>query len=173
MFAELGELFGWLLIVSFGCTLLNYIVKFINKKWGKKISANDFGKKVMKLLMTIFVRNHRYFGILTAVLLITHFTIQFSQFGINLTGLLAAALIILQVVLGIYATRAHRPRKGVWFISHRSIAILIVLGISLHLLVPYALNNALLKNSTATAQTTVTTSNQISFTKDDLAGRII
>ena len=173
MFKELGELFGWLLVVSFGCTLLNYCVKFINKKWGKNISANAFGKKTMKLLMTVFVRNHKYFGLLTAVLLITHFTIQFSQFGINLTGLLAAALIILQVALGIYATRAHRPRKGMWFVTHRLIAVLIILGIALHVLVPYALNNALLNNSTAAAQSTVqtteTTNNATSFTKADLA----
>ncbi|PKM74765.1 MAG: hypothetical protein CVU92_04875 [Firmicutes bacterium HGW-Firmicutes-17] len=119
--------------------------------------------------MTVFVRNHKFFGLLTALLLIAHFTVQFSQFGINLTGLLAAALIILQVTLGIYATRTHRPRKGVWFLTHRSIAVFIVLGIALHLLAPYVLNNALIKNTATTVQASQTTSNSTSFTKDDLA----
>lgn len=168
MFEEFGGLLGWLLIGSFVCTLLNYCVKFVNKKWGKKISTNDFGKKTMKLLMTIFVRNHRFFGVLTAVLLIAHFAIQFSQFGINLTGVLAAVFIMVQVALGIYANLAHKPRKGIWFITHRTIAILIVAGIGFHLIAPYTLNNALIKNSTAVAQSTETT-NLSSFTKDDLA----
>lgn len=173
MFEEFGGLFGWLLIVSFGCTLLNYCVKFANKKWGKKISANDFGKKLMKLLMTIFVRHHKFFGLLTAALLITHFAIQFSRFGISVTGLLAAALIISQASLGIFATLAHRPRKGAWFVAHRTIAILIIFGIAFHLLAPYALNSILPKSSTALAQSTIATSNQTSsqtsFTKDELA----
>jgi len=169
MFKEFGELFGWILIGAFICTLLNYCVKFINKKWGKKISANDFGKKAMKLLMKIFVRNHRFFGVLTAVLLIAHFAIQFSQFGINLTGFLAAAFIILQVTLGIYANLTHKPRKGAWFVAHRLIAILIVFGIAFHLLAPYSLNNAIIKNSSAVVQSTETTSNLTRFTKDDLA----
>lgn len=45
MFKELGELFSWLLIVSFECTLLNYGVKFINKNWGKNNSAMLLIKK--------------------------------------------------------------------------------------------------------------------------------
>ncbi|AFA49918.1 cytochrome b5 domain-containing protein [Acetobacterium woodii] len=174
MLKEFGELLGWLLIISFGCTLLNYLIKLINKKWGKKISAHDFGKKTMKLLMTVFVRNHKYFGLLTALLLISHFAIQFSQFGINLTGALAATLIITQVALGFYANRTHKPRKGAWFVSHRLIAILIVLGIAFHVLAPYTLNNALLNNTSTPVQSTETTTNTntttaTSFTKDELA----
>lgn len=169
MLKEFGELLGWLLIISFGCTLLNYFIKFINKKWGKKISANAFGKKTMKLLMTVFVRNHKYFGLLTAILLVSHFTIQFSQFGINLTGALAAILIIFQITLGFYANLTHKPRKGAWFVIHRLIAILIVLGIAFHVLAPHTLNNALLNNASTTIQTTTNTTTATTFTKDELA----
>lgn len=31
MFSELGGLFGWLIVISFGGTLLNYIIKFVFK----------------------------------------------------------------------------------------------------------------------------------------------
>jgi len=176
MFVELGGFFGWLLIGAFGCTLLNYLVKFVNKKWGKTISGSSFGKKAMKLLMTVFVRNHRFFGFLTAALLLTHFGIQFSRYGINLTGSLAATLIISQVGLGIYATRAHKPRKGTWFVTHRLIAVLIILGVSLHLLAPYALNSLLPQPTTTAVQSTAidtpstAADRQLTrFTKDDLA----
>lgn len=176
MFEELGGFFGWLLIGAFACTLLNYLVKFVNKKWGKTISSNSSGKKTMKLLMTVFVRNHKFFGFLTAALLLTHFTIQFSRYGINLTGALAAILIISQVSLGIYATRAHKPRKGAWFVAHRLIAVLIILGIFLHLLAPYSLNRILLQPATSAVQSTETdTQSTVAdrqltrFTKDELA----
>lgn len=176
MFEELGGFFGWLLIGAFAGTLLNYLVKFVNKKWGKAISGSSFGKKTMKLLMTVFVRNHRFFGFLTTLLLLAHFTIQFSRYGINLTGSLAATLIIAQVSLGIYATRAHKPRKGVWFVAHRLVAVLIILGIFLHLLAPYALNSLLPQSATTAVQSTTidTPSTEADsqlkrFTKDDLA----
>lgn len=168
MFDEFGGLFGWLLVLAVVGTILNYFVKVVNKKWGKKISSNDSGKKVMKLLMKIFVRNHKYFGLLTAVLLTAHFAIQFAQYGINLTGSLAAAFIILQVALGIYANHTHKPRKGVWFVAHRIVAVLIVLAIVLHLLVPYALNNAVTKDSPTDTQSEDTSNLKI-FTKDELA----
>lgn len=172
MFEELGELFGWLLIIAFGCTLLNYFIKFVNKKWGKQLSKSDFGKKVMKLLMTVFVRNHRYFGMLTAVLLIAHFSIQFSRFGINLTGLLAASLMIVQVILGIYARAANKPRKGPWFVAHRSIAVLIILGIGFHLLAPFTLNTVIGASTgdvSTTSQSVEINNYQKRFTKDELS----
>ena len=49
MFSELGELFGWLIVISFGGTLLNYIIKFIFKfLQKKKIKKYD---AIMKILM--------------------------------------------------------------------------------------------------------------------------
>lgn len=81
---------------------------------------------------------------------------------------MAATLIILQVTLGIYANLAHKPRKGGWFVAHRIVAFLIILGISLHLLAPYALNNDLTKDL-PTATQSADTSNLKTFSKDELA----
>jgi predicted heme/steroid binding protein len=133
---EFGGLFGWLIIISFGGTILNYIIKFINRKWGKKISGSAGGKKTLGLLMKIFVRNHKIFGFATVLFLLLHFISQFTRFGINLTGALAACILLLQVFLGMYAVQAKKPRKGLWFILHRTIAFLLLLAISLHLLLP-------------------------------------
>lgn len=140
MFEELGELLGWLLIVAFGGTLFNYCLKFVNKRFGNHISASHNSKKIMKFLMMIFVRNHKYFGFATIFFLITHFIIQFSQSGINITGSIAAVIMICEVGLGIYANVKNKPRKGIWFFAHRMIAIFLILGIILHLIVPDALN---------------------------------
>ncbi len=141
MFKEFGGLFGWLIIVAFGGTILNYIIKLINRRFSKKIATNPVAKRVMKVLMTIFVRNHKYFGFATAVMLLAHFIIQFYFIGLSVSGVIAAVLLILQVGLGIYATLKKKPRKGVWFITHRLIAVLLILGTDLHLVNPYGLNN--------------------------------
>lgn len=155
MIYRLGGLFGWLLVIAFAGTILNYILKAVNKKWGKKISANPAGSTFMKLLMKIFVRNHKYFGFAAGFLLILHFLVQFTNVGLNLTGGLAALLMLCQLLLGIYATAAKRPRKGLWFWIHRLIAVLLILGIALHLLAPYAFSIRTQKNvpeSAAAAQ---------------------
>ena len=135
-----GEVFGWLLVISLVGTIMNYCVKFINKRFGKNAGPDSLFKKCMKILMTIFVRNHRYFGLAAVILLMIHFLIQFFTYGLNLTGGLAAGLLLIQVILGWNANKNKKPRKGAWFVIHRSIAVLIVLAVILHLTLPYSLN---------------------------------
>lgn len=168
MFRELGGLFGWLLVIAFGGTILNYCLKFVNKKWGKMISGNENGKKVMKLLMTIFVKNHKYFGFFTVVLLLAHFYLQFTISGINWTGVVAALLMVLQVILGIYANVRKRPRKGAWFVMHRTIAVLIIAAIAYHLIAPYAINSALGSGNSSSVSAQDTTGLPV-FTSTQLA----
>ncbi|MDK2807999.1 MAG: hypothetical protein PWP24_733 [Clostridiales bacterium] len=163
MLYEIGGLFGWLLIIAYVGTMLNYVIKFVKKNWGKRISSTEQGKKFLNLLMKVFVRNHKYFGFAAAFFLILHFAIQFSTFGFNPTGAIAAGLLLLQVFLGMYATANKKKRAGAWFVMHRSIALLLILGIALHLLSP-----SLFKaSSVATTASTMDTGK--SFTLDELA----
>lgn len=132
---KLGNFLGWITIVLFAATVANYIIKFINRKWGKQISSSG-GKKFLAVLMKIFVKNHRYFGFGAFLSLLLHFIFQFLNFGFSISGIIAAALLILQVFLGIYATVKRKPRKGIWFLAHRTIAALLILGIAFHLSLP-------------------------------------
>ncbi len=163
---EFGELFGWLLIISYVGTLLNYVLKFINKKWGKKLLTSEGRKKVFGILMKIFVKNHKYFGFATVLFLLLHFLMQFSRFGLNISGGIAASLLILQVLLGVYATATHKPRKGLWFLLHRIIAVLMILGIAFHLLLPNILR---INSSTETPAVTASSTTENVFTLDELA----
>lgn len=150
---KLGDFLGWLTAILFIGTIANYIMKFISKKWGKKISASPAGKKILTLFMKVFIKNHRYFGIGAFVALLLHFILQFLNFGFSVSGVIAAALLIAQVVLGVYAFIKKKPRKGVWLIVHRSIAILLILGIALHLLIPSIIHAAspLSENTSSTS----------------------
>lgn len=133
---KLGNFLGWLTIILFAGTVANYVVKFISKKWGRKISASPAGKKTMSILMMLFVKNHRYFGFGAFLALLFHFILQFINFGLSISGMIAAVLLIVQVILGVYAAYKKKPRKGTWFLAHRTIAVLLILGLAFHLLVP-------------------------------------
>lgn len=169
MFNELGGLFGWLLIVAISGTIFNYFLKLLNKHYGKKISTSPNGKTIMKGLMTIFVRYHRYFGGAAAVLLMIHVFIQFSKYGFNGTGFIIALLLISQVILGAYAISKKKPRKGAWFVAHRIIAALLMLGILLHVIAPYALNAQPPKEELRNATESANSSELPNLTLDELA----
>lgn len=161
---KLGGFLGWLTVILFAATIANYIVKSINKKFGKQISST--GKRIMTVLTKIFVKNHRYFGLGAFIALFLHFIIQFSNFGFSISGIIAAALLILQVVLGIYATVKKKPRRGTWFIAHRSIAFLLILGIAFHLLIPSVIHTA---SPLPAAASSTSASQQKTFTLDELS----
>lgn len=132
--SEFGGFLGWLIIIAYVGTMLNYILKIVNKKYGKKIISSPDGKKLMSLLMKVFVRQHRHWGFAAILFLLLHFLLQFSQFGISITGVIAASILILQIFIGIYGAYLHKKRAGIWFWLHRFIAILLVFTIALHLL---------------------------------------
>lgn len=140
---NIGELLGWLLVITLTATILNYCIKFVNKHFGKSIQKNETAKNVMKFLMKVFVKNHRFFGLGTILILLLHFLVQFTTYGPNLTGTLAAILLFIQAGLGMYGSIKKKPRKGIWFIAHRIIAVFIVMAVILHLTLPYSLNGLL------------------------------
>lgn len=169
MFKELGGLLGWLLIITIAGTILNYCLKLVNRHFGKKISASPIGKRTLKVLMTIFVRNHRYFGVAAVVLLMIHFSLQFFRYGLNVTGFIAALLLISQVSVGIYAISKKKPRRGAWFFVHRVISAVLVLSIALHLILPNALNLLLQKEESVKISDSVSVSELPTFTLEELA----
>ena len=87
---KLGDFLGWFTIILFAGAIANYIVKFINKKWGNHISSSA-GKRIVVILMKTFVRNHRYFGFGAFIALFLHFVIQFLKFGFSVSGIIAGA----------------------------------------------------------------------------------
>lgn len=131
---EIGGLFGWITILFFGATLLNFILKFINKKFSKQIAQNQSIKPIFSFLTKLFVRYHRVWGFLTILTLVCHFLIQFNIFGVNISGAIAASILFIQALLGLYGAYKAKNRKGIWFVSHRFISILLIFAIFVHLM---------------------------------------
>ena len=133
MSTDLGEFLGYTIITLYGLTVLNYFVKLANRKLRAIINKNKAVAKVFSLLMKFIVKNHKLFGLLTIVVLLSHATNQFLIYGISLTGALAASLLILQVALGIYGYKAKKRGKT-WLRIHRSVAVLLLIAIGTHAL---------------------------------------
>lgn len=163
---KLGNFFGWLTIILFAGAIANYIVKFANKRWGKQIVSSAAGRKIMPVLMKTFVRYHKYFGFGTFIALLLHFIVQVLKFGFSISGVIAASLLILQVALGFYATVKKRSRKGIWFVAHRSISVLLIFGIALHLFIPSVIHvTSYLPSTTPSASV----AERRAFTLDELS----
>ncbi|MCR3954820.1 MAG: hypothetical protein NUK57_00895 [Gudongella sp.] len=129
---DFGEILGYAIIFFYSLTILNYIVKLANKKFKTQIRRNKtFADNYMKM-MRFIVKNHRYFGFLAILFLLLHFSVQFLTHGLSITGIIAAAVMVLQVVLGIYGHKAKKRGKT-WLTIHRSIAVLLLIAIAIHI----------------------------------------
>ncbi len=136
MNATVGSFFGWVIVISYVMSTLNYVMKAINKKWGKSIRKNKMIKGPWQALMTFVIKNHKLFGITTIVGILVHFYIQFSRWGFIPSGAIAASLMVLQAGLGGYGAY-KKTRKGFWIIAHRTIALLLLIAIANHLIYVY------------------------------------
>ncbi len=130
---EFGELFGGLTIFFFIATVMNYIVKFINRRFGREIAKYPEFKKVWMKLMKLLVKYHKYFGFATVASLMIHFLVQSNFKYISTTGLIAGGVMLSQLLLGMYGAFINKKRKGTWFITHRTISVALILAIAIHL----------------------------------------
>lgn len=129
---ELGKLFGALTIFFFMATILNYIVKYVNRKYGKEIAKNPEFKKIWMKFVRFFVKYHKYFGFATVASLLIHFYLQATFRWVSASGIIAAAVLGSQLLLGMYGAYIDKKRKGLWFVSHRAISIMLFITILLH-----------------------------------------
>jgi len=132
MIYEIGEFLGVTIIILYVLTVLNYVVKLINKKFRTVLKKNETVFKIFGFLMKIIVKNHRLFGIGTVVALLAHFAVQFSWYGVKITGAIAAFIMILQVGLGIYGFKTQK-RGGLWLLTHRLISVALLIAILIHI----------------------------------------
>lgn len=130
---ELGELLGILIIVCYAVTVLNYFVKFIHRKYRETLKKNEGFYKVYTTVMKFLVKSHKVFGFLTIAFILLHFYIQFTYIELSITGLIAAGIMLLQVLLGIYGWKVKKKGRT-WLYIHRSIAAVLLIAILIHIL---------------------------------------
>ena len=129
-----GRILGWLIVTGYLMTVLNYVVKFVNRKWIMAMPKNAPGRIRYQSFMRFIVKNHRYFAMFTTAALLTHFVIQYLSWGFYTSGLVAGGLMVLQGALGGYGTYVKNKKIGPWLYAHRTVAVLLLVGMVIHVL---------------------------------------
>ncbi|WP_243441447.1 hypothetical protein [Clostridium arbusti] len=83
--------------------------------------------------MKVIVKNHKLAGIITFIFLVLHFSISYISNRIKITGLIAATIMLIIVILGIYA-KLNKKVKGTWLTVHRTLAFILIVAIIFHIL---------------------------------------
>ena len=130
---ELGELSGFLIILFYALAVLNFCFKFLNRNYRDTLKKNEGFYKTYMNFLKFFVKYHRYFGGVTILMILAHFFLQFSRFGISITGCIAAGVMLLQVGLGVYGQYKKIKNKA-WLTMHRGIAGLLLITILIHII---------------------------------------
>lgn len=75
---DLIGILGWVTVISFGIAILNYFIKYVNKKYISKLGKDkkqivDIYRKIMKII----VKNHKLAGTIAVISVLAHFFIAF------------------------------------------------------------------------------------------------
>lgn len=131
---RLGVLFGVLVVLLYFMTILNYVMKAIHREFGGRMKTHAKSYRMFTTCMRFIVKYHRYFGMGALLFLIIHVFIQYSDYGyISQTGAIAAGVLLVQVGLGIYGSKAKKKPKT-WLYIHRAVAVLLPIAIAFHVL---------------------------------------
>lgn len=125
---------GTLTAIGFIFTLLNFFIKLVNKNYISKLSKDkkyfvDYYRKIMKFI----IKNHKTAGIITFILMSSHFFIAYTSHRIKIAGIISAIIMLVIVILGIYGKLIKKPR-GKWLVSHRILAFILIVAITFHIL---------------------------------------
>lgn len=128
---EIGELLGILTAVLFGGAILNFCVKFVNRKWVMKLPKESKFKQGYTSVMKFLVKNHRFFGFGAAALMVAHVVVQILFRWVSITGLATAGLAVVTVVLGVVMFKAKKRTPAMLW-AHRGSVIALIAAFVVH-----------------------------------------
>ena len=131
---EIANLLGWLIIGGYALALLNYPIRWANKKWVSKLHRDSSFKRLYLGLMRLIILYHRWFAILATAALVIHAVLQFLYRWPSSSGLIAAGFMVLNVIIGAYGLYIRKSKRTLWFVFHRAAAVLLIAAILYHLI---------------------------------------
>ncbi len=130
---QVGNLLGILTALLFGIAILNFCVKFVNRKWVMKLPKESKFKQSYTAVMKFLVKNHRFFGLGAAVLMVLHIVLQLVFKWVSVTGILTAALAVVTVALGVVLFKAKKRTPAMLW-AHRGAVIALILSFIAHVI---------------------------------------
>ena len=130
---ELGEALGILTVLLYGAAILNFFIKWGNRNWVMKLPKENGFRTAYQTVMKFLVKNHRFFGIGAAAVMVTHVIIQITFRWVSVTGLIAAGLALVTITLGIVLFKSKKRTPAMLW-AHRGSVIALTLAILTHLI---------------------------------------
>ncbi len=130
---ELGELLGILTAVAFGLAIMNFVIKFFNRKWIMKLPKENIWKQRYTWLMKFLIKNHRFFGFGAAALMVAHVVIQILFAWVSVTGIITASLAVVTVILGVIMFKAKKRTPAMLW-AHRGAVIALIAAFLVHVI---------------------------------------
>ncbi len=131
---KLGNFFGFLTGLLFLLALLNYFVKWANKRFIPKLPKESLIRTHYPSFMKCVVKNHRFFGFGAAVALLVHLILQVNFQWVSTTGMIALGLMLANVLLGAILFFKLKSKRAALFKTHRFVTVLLILSIAIHVL---------------------------------------
>jgi len=132
---EMSGLLGWIGVWGYGIALLNFFMKYINKKYINNLSKDK--QKFINIYRTIMkyvVRYHKIAGVVASIAIVAHFYLMYTFRGLSISGLIAALVMWTVLTLGIYGFGINKNMRGSWVKFHRGLSFLLILLIVFHVI---------------------------------------
>lgn len=132
---EFGKLLGWIGVWGYGIAVLNFFIKYVNKKYINKLPKN---KKpyadIYRFIMRYVVRYHKIAGIVASITIVGHFYFMYNYRGLSIPGIIAAITMWIVFTLGIYGFAINKNMRGSWVKVHRYLSFVLILLIGFHIM---------------------------------------
>ena len=129
---ELGNLLGTLTGIGFLLALLNYPIKWVNKRWISKLNKQSALKKYYTKIMQWLIKYHRFFAFGAMITLIIHLVLQINFKWLSTTGLISAGLLLANVLLGAYGYFQQKRKRGPWLHVHQFVTLALLVAVIVH-----------------------------------------
>ncbi|KOF57694.1 MULTISPECIES: hypothetical protein [Clostridium] len=132
---EIAGLLGWIGIWGYILALLNFFVKYINKKFINKL-PKDKQKLISgyRIIMKYIVKYHKVIGIVASLAIIVHLYLMYTRIGLSIPGLIAALIMWTIFALGIYGVAINKNFRGKWVKVHRVLAFILIFVMLFHVM---------------------------------------
>lgn len=129
----LGRALGVVTAVLYCGAILNFFIKWGNRNWVVKLPKESAFRTSYQSVMKFFVKNHRFFGLGAAAVMVAHTVIQILFRWVSVTGIVTAGFAVVAIILGgiMFKSKKRTPAM-LW--SHRGAVIAMTLAFFVHVI---------------------------------------
>ncbi|HWQ98211.1 MAG TPA: hypothetical protein VN538_09010 [Clostridia bacterium] len=129
--SQLGHYIGILTAITFSLAIMNFVIKFVNRKWVVKLPKESKFKAEYIKVMKFLVKNHRFFAFAAVALMVAHIILQVTYKWVSITGIVTASLAVITAILGGIMFKAKKRTPAMLW-AHRGAVIALILAFLVH-----------------------------------------